>query len=564
MLRSLHIENIAVIRQLDLDLGNGFSVLTGETGAGKSILIDSINLLLCNRVPGTLIRRGETVATVRAVFEDLSEAVSDRLEEIGFPCQDRSLLLQRNLFADGRSKVRINGQAVTQSVLKELAPLLISIHGQTDNQRLLQRSAHLSLLDAYAHPESARKEYESVYQNWQAVRKQLSALSRDEAELLRRSEMLQFQISDIDSMQLKDGEEETLLRERDRLLHSEQIQRQANLAVRALRGGDRSGALDLIRRAQGALRSLHGIAENAETLSERLASAMSEIEDIASYAEAFLEDEEIDPTEQIDRVEGRLDGISKLKRKYGDSISKILAFREQAEAEWNRLVCSDEERVRLEMQEETLRAQAEACAEVLTTLRTEAAREITERVNAELRFLDMPKVRFEIRLERAELGPSGWDTAEFFIATNPGEPLQPMLKIASGGELSRIMLALRSVLNDRDGADTVIFDEVDTGISGKTSRKVGIKLAESAAHTQVICVTHSAQIASLADHHYCITKSEVNGRADTEVSLLNFEGRVEEIARILGGIQITDVQRAAARQMIEEYRGRTEDGPAEV
>ena len=466
MLRSLHIENIAVIKRLDLDLEDGFSVLTGETGAGKSIIIDSINLLMGNRVPRELIRTGESVATVRAVFDELPASVCHSLEELGFSCEDGSLMLQRSLSVDGKSKVKLNGQTITQSMQKEIAQMLVSIHGQSDSQKLLQKSAHLGLVDAYAHPDAEREAYGEAYGAWKAVCNRLRALSRDEAEALRLAEMLKFQISDIDAMKLKLGEEETLTKERDRLLHMEHINQQSHLIVRALLGGERSGALDLIKRAEGALRSLSGLAEGSEELLERLSSAASEIEDVASLAEGYADDDREDPTARIDRIEARLDGISKLKRKYGNSIEQILAFREKAAEELDLLVCSDEEKEKLEKEEKKLRARAKECADVLTLARRNAAKEITEQVSEALRFLDMPKVRFEIRITQAELGADGGDDVEFLIATNVGEPLLPMLKIASGGELSRIMLALRSVLNDIDGASTVIFEEIDPGISG--------------------------------------------------------------------------------------------------
>ncbi len=554
MLRSLHIENIAVIKRADLDLDQGFSALTGETGAGKSMIIDSINLLLGNRVQREILRTGESYALVGAVFESLSEPVCRTLEEMGFPIEDGTLMLQRRLQADGRSQTRLNGQTITQGMQREIARLLISIHGQSDSQKLLQKSTHLSLVDDYAQNEALLLSYRQAYSAWRAACKELDALSQDEAELLRRAEMLKFQISDIDALKLKDGEEEALTKERDKLLHIEQINKQVALLLRSLRGGERHGAMDLLARAEGALRSLGGIVDGSEELLSRLCEVTSELEDIAAIAEGYAEDEREDPTARIDRLEGRLEGISRLKRKYGESIAQILAFRERAQAELDTLESSDEIKAELQARARLLKKEAEAIAAQLHAVRVRAAAEITERVGQTLTFLDMPKVQFEIRIAAVELHDQGADDAEFLIATNQGEPLLPMLRIASGGELSRIMLALRSVLNEHSGADTVIFDEIDTGISGKTSRKVGIKLWESAKHAQVLCVTHSAQIASLADAHYRISKAEHEGRAETRVELLSFDERVEEIARILGGLEVTDLQRSAARQMLEEYR----------
>ncbi len=554
MLHSLHIENIAIIRRLDLEFGQGFSVLTGETGAGKSIIIDSINLLLGNRVPRELIRSGETSATVSAVFSELSPAICSALTELGFPPEDGSVMLQRTLDVQGRSKTRLDGQVITQGLQKEIARMLVSIHGQSDNQKLLQKSAHGELLDAYAHPEAELTVYRELYDKWKCVKKKIESVSRDESEKLRLREILKFQIDDIDAMKLKSGEEEILTRERDRLLNAEQINNRVEQAYRALRGGEKTSAYTLCLRAETALRSLSGLADGAEELAERLTEVASELDDIAEIVMGYADDDREDPTARIDRIESRLDGISKLKRKYGTTVEDILNFRANAAMQLEELNCSDELLIKLQAEEKHLFALASEAAARLTEIRRFAAREITGAVTETLSFLDMPKVRFEIGISQAPLGEKGVDDIEFLIATNAGDPLQPMIRIASGGELSRIMLALRSVLGDKDGSATMIYDEVDTGISGKTSRKVGIKLREGARHAQVLCVTHSAQIASLADTHYRIVKSEQNGRAETSVRELDPAERVEEIARILGGIEITAAQRDAAREMIEEYR----------
>lgn len=548
MLRSLHIENIAVIRRVDVDFSEGFSVVTGETGAGKSIMIDSINLLLGNRLSRELIRSGENEATVSAVFEALSPAVCQALAEMGFPREDATLMLQRTVFADGRSKTRIDGQAVTQGVAREIARMLVSIHGQSDHQRLLQKSAHAELLDAYAHPEAELAAYQEIYRALKETRKRLSAIETDEAEKLRMREMLQFQISDIDAMKLKDGEEELLTKERDRLCSLERINKQSELAYRLI--ASEKGAHALVMRAESALRSLSDVVEGAGGLAERLSSVATELEDIAESALAFADDDREDPTARIDRIEGRLEGISKLKRKYGGSISEILAFRSRAAEKLDELECGEERAEALKKEERRLTAEATRLAAILSDKRRLAASAVTREVTDALMFLDMPRVRFEIAIVPAPLGEKGTDDIEFLIATNAGEPLQPMTRIASGGELSRIMLALRSVINDRDGAGTVIFDEIDTGVSGKTSRKIGIKLKESAKSAQVLCVTHSAQIASLADTHYLITKQERDGRAETTLQALGEEARVEEIARILGGLTVTETQRSAAREMM--------------
>ncbi len=554
MLSSLHIENIAVIRRAELELKKGFSVLSGETGAGKSMIIDSLNLLLGNRVSREVIRSGETYATVSAVFEDLSEGVCARLASLGFPREDGTLMLQRTLHADGRSQTRLDGQIITQTLQKEIARMLVSIHGQSDNQKLLQKGTHRELLDAYLDAADVFADYETAYSEWQTVFKKTEHTRRDDAERVRLAEMLKYQIQDIDSLRLKDGEEERLTAERDRLLHAEQINRLSLLSYRALRGAEKGNAYDLIHRAQNALSQLEEIIPDAAELVERLDTAASEIEDIAETVSAYAEADDGDPTARIDRLEGRLEEIAKCKRKYGATVADVLAFRESAAAQLDELEISDERRLQLEAECKRLYERARIFAARLTERRRAAAEEIVASVTQSLAFLDMPKVRFEISIKPTELSPHGADDIEFLIATNPGEPLLPMIKIASGGELSRIMLALRSVLNDRDGAATVVFDEVDTGVSGKTSRKIGIKLRESARNAQVLCVTHAAQIASLADSHYRISKEERDGRAETAVTLLDDAGRIEEVARILGGIEVTRAQRDAAREMIEEYR----------
>ena len=554
MLTSLHIENIAVIRRADVDFRAGFSVLTGETGAGKSLLVDSVNLLLGNRVSRELVRTGEEQATVSAVFEDLSEPVLRELSEMVFPCEDATLMLQRTLTADGKSQTRMNGQTVTQAVQRRIAGMLVSIHGQSDSQKMLQKASHLSLVDAFVKPEAELAAYRAVYENYCETRRRLELLSRDASETLRRQEMLKYQIADIDALKLRDGEEEAAEKERDRLLNLEKINQNSDLAYRCLSGGEKVSAVSLLRRARNAVAALGTVVEGTDELLDRLDRAESEILDIAEIVAGFADDDREDPTARIDRLEGRLDAIAKLKRKYGATVAEVLAFRDRAAAELDAIDCSDEKRAALESDCRQLRAEVERYAAILHGKRVAGAKVITAKVTETLAYLDMPKVRFEIAFTPCEPNANGTDDAEFLIASNPGEPLLPMVRIASGGELSRIMLALRSVINDRDGAETVIFDEIDTGISGKTSRKIGIKLSEAAKHAQVICVTHSAQIASLADVHYRVSKTERNGRAEAFVEELSGDDRVEEIARILGGIEVTRVQREAAREMIEEYR----------
>lgn len=554
MLTSLQIENVAVIRHVNVEFSTGFSAFTGETGAGKSLLIDSLNLLLGNRVSRELVRTGESKATVSAVFESLSDALAAELSEMGISCEDGILLLQKTLFADGKSQTRMNGQIVTQTMQRKIAGMLVSIHGQSDSQKLLQKSGHLALVDSYCKPDAELAAYREVYHAYRAAEAKLNALSADVSETLRRKEMLRYQIADIDALKLREGEEEAAEKERDRLLNLEKLNQNADLAYRALSGGEKVNAAALVRRAESAISALSGIVEGAGELADRLSRVESELTDISETVLAFADTDTEDPTARIDRLESRLEAISKLKRKYGATIAEVLAFRNRAAGELELIDCSDERRDELETECKRLREKAETLAGALHKKRADAAFEITAQVTETLAFLDMPKVRFDIALSPCEPNENGMDDTEFLIASNPGEPLLPMTKIASGGELSRIMLAIRSVINDRDGAETVVFDEIDTGISGKTSRKIGIKLLQTAKSAQVLCVTHSAQIASLADTHYLVSKTEREGRNETEVRELSGNERVEEIARILGGIHITEAQRQAAREMIEEYR----------
>ena len=560
MLQSLHIENIAVIKSVDIDLSEGLCVLTGETGAGKSLLIDSVSFLTGGRVSRDLIRAGEDRALVSALFSSPEGELAEALSELGIDLPEGDgLLLQRVLTRDGRSTARINGRAVTQGILREVGTLLINIHGQSDNQKLMQASAHRALLDDYAQDGDELEGYRGVYGEWKAVRDEIAGLRRDVAERIRLREMLEFQIGDIDAAKLKAGEEERITERRDKLLHLEKINRQVGLACRALCDGEKATVTALCDRAEAALSSISGIIPECDGLMERIAAIRAEAEDIAERVREFADEDVGDPTAELDKLEGRLDTISRLGRKYGEGVEAILQFREEAAARLTVIDTADERIEELEQEEEELRRRLTHRAEELTAIRKSAATALSQAVQEALAFLDMPKVRFEVAVKATEFGAFGRDEVEFLLSANPGEPVGPMVRIASGGELSRIMLAIRSVLNERYGVPTAIYDEVDTGISGRTARKVGIKLATIAKGSQVVCVTHSAQIASLADAHYVIEKREtVEGgetRAETTVRPITEERRVEEIARILGGLDVTDSQRAAARELIAGKEG---------
>ncbi len=555
MLEALHIENIAVIESLDVDFPAGLSVITGETGAGKSVMLDALGFLLGGKAQRDLLRSGTTEGVVSAVFTDVGEQTLAYLADAGFSVSDE-LLLQRTLFADGKSKCRLNGRVIPQAILRELAAMLVNIHGQNDNQRLMLPVAQQNILDSAALDEGELAAYRAAFLAWRDTTDQLKALRRDAAEAARLADILRFQVKEIDDAKLKAGEEEELLTRRAKLQHAEKIAKQTEFSYRVLHGAEKGAATMLLERAAQSMQQLSVVIPEASEAAEKLMSMRYEVEDIAHTARAWGEDTDGDPTAALDRAEARLDVITKLRRKYGEDIPAILAFRADAAARLSALENSEEEEARLVALAAEQFEKVHHLAEALHAAREKTAVELSKAALAELAFLDMPAVRFTIEVRAGEnFTPTGNDSVSFLIATNPGTPLQPLSQIASGGELARIMLALRSVLNERDGVLTAVFDEVDTGISGKTSRKIGIKLAEIGRGTQVLCVTHSAQIASLTNTHFKIVKTTTDKSASSTVIRLDNEARVAEVARILGGLQVTDAQREAARDMIREGRG---------
>lgn len=565
MLKTLYIENVAVIRKTDIDFADGFSVLTGETGAGKSILIDSIGFLLGRRGGRDLLRSGTDRATVSALFSSIDPATAGRLAEIGIePDEGGEVLIERSLTAEGRTTARANGRPVNLSMLKSVGDLLVNIHGQSDTHTLTEKKNQLSILDGYAGNETLYAEYSAVYGQLSSVRNAIKEISTEEAARLREIEMLRYQISDIEALSLREGEEEKLSEKKKRLKSAERIAKQTGFAYRALRSAEKANVLYVLDRAISAVESLTDVIGEAEGIAAELSDCRSTILDAAERIRAFTEDDEADAAKLLDAVEGRLAAIEKLRRKYGGSVSDILAYLENAKARLDSLEGADARLADLEKEEERLLTLVGACADRLSASRRAAACELSERILSVLTFLDMPRVRFEVSIKNYSEGDArafrhdGGDEVEFLLATNAGEPLAPLSAIASGGELARIMLAIKSVIADRDGIGTVIYDEIDTGVSGKTARKIGIELLRSARGAQVLCVTHSAQIASLADAHYLIRKNEKDGRAETEVLPLAEEGRINELSRILGGIEVTDAQRRAAWELYTErsdYKG---------
>ena len=561
MLKSLHIENIAVIKSADIDLASGFCVLTGETGAGKSIIIDSINLICGAKQSRELIRSGEDQATVSAVFGELPDYAVAALGELGaLPDEDGLIMFSRTLTASGKSTARLNGRVIPLSVQRDAMKYLIGIHGQHDNMALLAPENHITYLDEYAGVDTELSEYSESYEKYCELNRSIAELTKNEREKAQRLEFLRYQIDEIEALKLKPDEEEKLLAMRRRLQNAEKIVQLSDSIYSLLYRNEKStAALDKIGRASRALEALAPVLPDADSLITRLDAAASELEDIALTVDAFRETAGDDPTAELDKVETRLEAISRIERKYGDTAAEVLEFLGKAKSELENIEMSEERLCELTGERDKLMPQLREQAIRLSERRKEAASSLEKKIIDQLSYLDMGGVSFTVGMEqRIEADGAldytrlGTDSVEFLISTNKGEPEKPLAKIASGGELSRIMLAIKSVLAEVDAPATLIFDEVDTGVSGKTSEKIGIKLRNLAKSGggQVLCVTHSAQIASRADNHYLISKREENGRVSTTVTELDLGGRVSEVARIMGGINITDKLMETAREMI--------------
>ena len=538
-----------------MEFPSGFSVLTGETGAGKSIVIDSIGLIMGARSSKELIRSGEKSASVTALFSDFTEADASRLTEMGFPPEDdNTLFVRRDIGASGSSTAKINGRTVPAAMLREVGEFLINIHGQHASQALLDEENHILYLDAMADDASLLAEYAEIYEKYAGIRAEIDELRKKEAEKERTIEILKYQIADIDAVKPHEGEEEALEIKKKKIADAEKISKYSNLVYRALyRNGKGNSATDLIGKSVGAIEALADVLPQAEEYLELLNDFMYRLEDIAETVYKECDVGVKNPTELLDKIETRLNSISKLKRKYGGTVEEVLAFREKTAEELKTLEHSGEMIDDLLAELEEVRALLSAKAEEITAKRKAAAKEFEGKIVSELRFLEMGKVRFEISVSPLrDFAPNGKDAVSFLVSANPGEPLMPLSRIASGGELSRTMLALKCALADKEKTPTLIFDEIDTGISGKTSHKIGIKLREVASrNTQVICVTHSPQIAATAHTHFFVSKREVDGRTESSIRALEYGERVTEIARIIGGAKITPQAEAAARDLLD-------------
>ena len=558
MLRILRIENIAVAREVELELGRGFSVLTGETGAGKSILIDGLTLVLGGRISKDMIRPGEKNASVTAIFSGV-ENILPVLDDLGIhPDGEGEITVRRVFSEDGKSSTKINGKNASVSDLRELSSLLININGQNDTHTALDQSTHIELLDEYSVLD--RSAYSELYREYLDAVRELKEIKESLRDRSMMTDILKYQIKEIDAAKLSNpDEEEKLEKLRIKLKDIEKISKYTGIVVRALSQSEKGvTAAYMLEKAQAALEQLGGVMENAQELAEKLESMRYEIIDIAEQTSDLIDSDMQTPEEKLDHVEKRLSLISRLEKKYGADISEILSFREEAAQKLDALESGD-----LAVREaETALAKAydAALAEAkrLSGIRSENAKILSDQVGVSLKYLDMPKARFEVKVSRDYssdgkeiLNPNGCDSVCFMFTANPGYPMKELSKVASGGELSRTVLAIKCALAGKHGVDTVIFDEIDTGVSGATSQKIGMKLRELSKHIQVICVTHSPQVASLADAHFFIHKSEKDGKAESFVRLLTDEERISEIARIIGGVTVTDKQIQAAREMLD-------------
>lgn len=551
MLAQLFIRNIAVIEKASIDLEKGFTVLTGETGAGKSIIIDAIHAVLGERTSKELVRTGTDSASVSALFTGLDEDTLSLLDRLSLPREeDGSLLIQRDIRLEGRSTCKINGAPATVSMLKQLGPRLVTIHGQHESYELLSPEVHMEYLDSFAGLESLLAEYQAAYRTLRETQRQLEALQTDEGEKARLSDLLHYQIDEIEAANVRVGEREELEAQRELIRNSEKIASALELLRGLLSGDEESEGLlaGVSQAAAQAGRVAAYLPELAEA-SQKLQEAGYLLEDVDAILHGTAVD--FDPALQ-ESIEERLDLLYKLGLKYGGSEEKILEYLEDCHTRLHQIEFSDEERERLEAQYETQKTAAIALAKELSEQRKAASKQFISQVKGELAFLNMPGIAFETEIQRVPLYHMGCDKLQFLVSANKGEPPKPMSKIASGGELSRIMLAIKTVLSGKDKVDTLIFDEVDTGISGAAANKVGQKLKQVSQNRQVLCITHLAQIAALADHHFLISKHVEGERTYTQVQGLDFEGRKREVARIIGGDQVTDLQLEMAGEMLKK------------
>lgn len=553
MLTSLHIENVAVIEKADIEPGRGLNVLTGETGAGKSIVIDAINAALGERVSRDVVRTGNDEARITAVFSDISAGICARLRDLGYPPdEDGCLIIQRTISAEGKGGGRINGQPATVSMLRTIGRMLVNIHGQHENQVMLSPERHVDYLEQIGGIVPLREQYTSAYRRLCELKQQLQKTQMDEGMKARRIDMLRFQIDEIESANIRVGEEDELRAQREIFRNAEKIAVSLSKAKDSLSGGETGiGALELLSDAVGQIQDAGLYIDEVREMGQRAQSMLYELEECVKELSDYTAHLDFEPGE-LDRVEQRLDTIRKMTSKYGANEGEVLDFLDSARSELESIEMSDVYEKRIQKELEDAQREALDAAKRLSDARRRAALDFESNVCEQLKFLDMPDVRFCVSIEPGQLGPTGMDNVEFLISVNPGEDPRPLARIASGGELSRIMLALKSVMAEFDDVDTLVFDEIDTGISGRAARKIGVKLRETSKSRQVICVTHLAQIGAMAHQHFLIDKTVDGGRTYTNVILLDSNGRERELARIIGG-GVSEATLNAAREMLNIY-----------
>ena len=547
MLTSLKIENVAIIESAAIEFGCGLNVLTGETGAGKSIVIDSINAILGERTSRDIIRTGAQSAKVYAVFEDVNERVRNFLDENGIDCEDGVLIINRTLSREGKNVCRINGAPVTVSMLREIGGELIDIHGQHDNQSLLSPEKHCGFVDSFAGNADLIADYREKYGRLCEIRSKLKKLTTDESSKSQRIDFLTYQIDELEKAEITIGERDELKARKSLINNSQKVIESLNIAYEALKA-DGAG-IDMITDAESEIANASAYMETLGEASEKITDIRYELEDIAETVRDAMTEVDFDPSE-LEDIDERLDLLYRLSKKYGDTEEEMLEYLEKARVELDNIAFSEERVKELQKQEKEALVETETAACKLTESRKTAGEKLSNAICSELEFLDMPNVRFVVKCSDIGLTENGKDEIEFLISANAGEEPKPLAKIASGGELSRIMLAIKNVLAETDGVDTMIFDEIDTGVSGRAAQKIAMKLRSASKGRQVICVTHLAQIAAQGDVHLYISKSVSDGKTYTNIKSLIEKERVAEIARIMGGMEITKLQLESAREML--------------
>lgn len=547
MLTSLKIENVAIIESAAIEFGCGLNVLTGETGAGKSIVIDSINAILGERTSRDIIRTGAQSAKVYAVFEDVNAKVRKFLDENGIDCEDGVLIINRTLSREGKNVCRLNGTPVTVSMLREIGSELIDIHGQHDNQALLSPEKHCGFVDSFAGNAEIIADYREKYGRLCEVRSKLKKLTTDESSKSQRIDFLTYQIDELEKAEITPGERDELKARKTLINNSQKVIESLNVAYEALKA-DGAG-IDMITDAESEISDASAYMEALGEASEKITDIRYELEDIAETVRDAMSEVDFDQSE-LEEIDERLDLLYRLSKKYGNTEEEMLEYLEKAKTELDNIAFSEEKVKELQKQEKEALDETEAAAKKLTESRKAAGEKLSEAICSELEFLDMPNVRFVVKCDDIGLTENGRDEIEFLISANVGEEPKPLAKIASGGELSRIMLAIKNVLAEADGVDTMIFDEIDTGVSGRAAQKIAMKLRSASKGRQVICVTHLAQIAAQGDVHLYISKSVSDGKTYTNIKSLIEEDRVAEIARIMGGMEITKLQLESAREML--------------